>query len=86
MNKNSTWLYKVSKVILGPIFKWYYNPTIIGKENIPKDGSILIVGNNKHLYDQCLAIISTKRGIHYMAKKEYFDDKKVAWFFKGTCT
>ena len=84
MNKNSTWLYKVSKVILGPIFKWYYNPTIIGKENIPKDGSILIVGNHKHLYDQCLAIISTKRGIHYMAKKEYFDDKKVAWFFKGT--
>ena len=67
-----------------PIFKFYYNPTIIGKENIPKEGSIIISGNHKHLYDQCLAIISTRRGIHYMAKKEYFDSKKTAWFFKLT--
>lgn len=74
--------YKIFKIILGPIFKFYYKPKIIGKENIPKDGPILVVGNHKHLYDQCLAILATKRVIHYMAKKEYFDDKKVAWFFK----
>lgn len=77
-------LYKFGKLILGPIFKFYYHPRIIGKENIPKTGPILIVGNHKHLYDQCLTIVATKRGIHYMAKREYFDDKKVAWFFKGT--
>ncbi len=84
MNRKVPFLYKFGKLILGPIFKWYYHPTIIGKENIPQDGSILIVGNHKHLYDQCLTIIATKRGIHYMAKREYFDDKKVACFFKGT--
>lgn len=83
MNKEVSLLYKVGKFILGPIFKFYYNPKIIGKENIPTYGPILIVGNHKHLYDQCLSIIATKRGIHYMAKKEYFDNKKVAWFFKG---
>lgn len=77
-------LYKFGRFILGPIFKFYYNPKIIGKENIPTEGSVIIVGNHKHLYDQCLTIIATKRGIHYMAKKEYFDNKKVAWFFKGT--
>lgn len=84
MNRKVPWLYYFGRTILGPIFKLYYNPIIIGKENIKKDGPILIVGNHKHLYDQCLTIISTKRGIHYMAKKEYFDDKKVAWFFKST--
>ena len=73
--------FRFLRFILAPIFKLYYNPTIIGKENIPEDGSILIVGNHKHLMDQCLAIISTKRVIHYMAKKEYFDGK-FAWFFK----
>ncbi|MBQ8871938.1 MAG: 1-acyl-sn-glycerol-3-phosphate acyltransferase, partial [Bacilli bacterium] len=45
-------------------------------------GPILVVGNHKHIMDQCSIIISTKRVIHYMAKKEYFDNKKVAWFFK----
>lgn len=82
MNK-IPFLYRISKFILGPIFKFYYNPKVIGKENIKCDGPIIIAGNHKHLYDQCLTIISTKRGINYMAKKEYFDNKKVAWFFKG---
>ena len=82
MNKKLPLLYYLGKYLLGPIFKIYYNPKIIGKENIPKQGAIIIAGNHKHLYDQCMAIISTKRGIHYMAKKEYFDSKKTAWFFK----
>ena len=81
MKKDKMYMYRFLKPVLGLIFKLYYNPTIIGKENIPKDGSILIVGNHKHLFDQCLAIIATKRPIHYMAKKEYFDGK-FAWFFK----
>lgn len=84
MNSKAPLLYKISRVVLGPIFKWYYNPTIVNKEYIPKEGSIVIAGNHKHLFDQCLTIIATKRPIHYMAKKEYFDNKKVAWFFKGT--
>ena len=81
--KNKYFIYRLAKFILSPIFKLYYNPTIIGKENIPKEGSIIIAGNHKHLYDQCLAIISTKRIINYMVKKEYFENKKVAWFFKS---
>lgn len=82
MNKNP-FCYKMFKIILGPIFKFYYKPKFIGIENIPKDGSILVVGNHIHLMDQCLPILSTKRVINYMAKKEYFDNKKVAWFFKS---
>jgi len=82
MNKNP-FGYKLFKLILGPIFKLYYNPKVIGKENIPEDGSILVVGNHVHLMDQCVPILSTKRVINYMAKKEYFDNKKTAWFFKS---
>ena len=77
-------LYRVGRFLLGPIFKLYYHPKIIGSELIPKDGPIIIVGNHKHLYDQCSSIISTKRFITYMAKKEYFDSKKTKWFFKNT--
>lgn len=74
--------YKLIKTILGLLFKLYYNPKIVGKENIPKSGPILICGNHKHLYDQCGPILATKRVIRYMAKKEYFDGK-FAWFFKS---
>lgn len=73
--------YRLLTPLMRVLFRLYYNPTIINKEVIPKDGPILIVGNHKHIYDQCLTIMATKRTIHYMAKKEYFDSK-LAWFFK----
>ena len=73
--------YKIFKPILGLIYRFYYNPKIIGKENIPKEGPIIVAGNHKHVMDQCGPILATKRPIHYMAKKEYFDGK-TAWFFK----
>ena len=76
-------LYKVGKAILGPIFKRYYRPVILGAENIPKEGNAIIAGNHIHLYDQCHVIVSTERPIFYMVKKEYFDDKKTKWFFEG---
>lgn len=83
MNKNDGKIsYTILRMILGPIFKFYYHPKIIGRENIPKDGSVLIVGNHKHIMDQCLTIVATKRMIHWMAKREYFDNWKTRWFFK----
>ena len=75
--------YKFFRAILGPIFKFWYNPKILNKEYLNIEGPIVIAGNHKHVYDQCLTIIATKRCITYMAKKEYFDDKKLSWFFKA---
>ena len=74
--------YRIMRAILSPIYKFWYRPKIIGKENIPSDGAIVLAGNHIHIMDQCNVIISTKRKLHYMAKKEYFDDHKVAWFFR----
>ena len=80
--KDKMTTYRICRPILGFIYKLYYNPTIIGKENIPEDGSIVVVGNHVHIMDQCNIIIVTKRCLHYMAKKEYFDGP-FAWFFKA---
>ena len=77
----SEFAYKLLTPIMRLIFRIYYNPKIINKEVIPKKGPILIVCNHKHVFDQCFAIMATKRPIHYMAKKEYFDGK-LAWFFR----
>ncbi|MBE6150306.1 MAG: 1-acyl-sn-glycerol-3-phosphate acyltransferase [Firmicutes bacterium] len=83
MKKNdSKFGYRLLRGILLPVFKLYYNPKIYGAENIPSEGNILICGNHKHIMDQCMPIMGTKRTIHWMAKREYFDDWKVAWFFK----
>lgn len=73
--------YTFLRCILKYPFKLWYNPKIIGKENIPKKNATIICANHKHIMDQCPILISTKRMVHYLAKKEYFDGK-YAWFFK----
>ncbi|MBQ2872469.1 MAG: 1-acyl-sn-glycerol-3-phosphate acyltransferase [Bacilli bacterium] len=73
--------YTVLKTILKIPFKLWYNPKIIGANNIPQKGALIVCANHKHIMDQCPILISTKRMVHYMAKKEYFDGK-FAWFFK----
>ena len=74
--------YTFIKTILKLPFMLWYNPKIIGAENIPKEGALIICANHKHVMDQCPILISTKRMVHYLAKKEYFDGK-FAWFFKA---
>ena len=72
--------YKFLTPFMRVAFKFYYSPRIIGAEKIPKDSAIVIAGNHKHVYDQCLTIMATKRVIHYMAKKEYFEGKLAPLF------
>lgn len=76
-----TFGFRLTTPLLSPLFRFWYSPTIIGKKNIPRKGALVIAGNHKHVYDQCLTIISTRRAINYMAKKEYFEGK-LRWFFK----
>lgn len=72
--------YKFLTPFMRVAFKLYYSPRIIGAEKIPEDSAIVIAGNHKHVYDQCLTIMATKRVIHYMAKKEYFEGKLAPLF------
>ena len=79
---------EIAYIIFTPImrllFYIWYKPQIINKKLIKKEGPIIIASNHKHIYDQCFTIMATKRPIHYMAKKEYFDGH-LAWFFKMFC-
>ncbi len=83
MMSKKTFFYSFCSFLLSPIYKFYYNPKIIGKDNLKVSGAKVIVGNHIHLFDQCNIIISTKEFITFMAKKEYFDSPKTSWFFKS---
>ena len=54
---------------------------IIGSENIPMDGGVVLAGNHQSNFDCVLLISSTKRMIHFIAKKELVDGK-LGFFFK----
>ena len=73
MGKDNDRGFKVITAFIKPGFRLRFSPTIIGAENIPKDGAVVIAGNHKNISDQFLVFLATKRVVNYMAKREYFD-------------
>lgn len=69
------------KCIGYPIFKLLYRPKVIGKENIPNSGPVVLAGNHTNNFDCATLICSNKRIIHFLAKKELFNTRIGKWFF-----
>lgn len=65
-------IYKILRPFLVGYVKLVYNPQIIGKNNIPKSGGFLLVGNHKNNFDFISLGMTTKRPVHFMAKKSLF--------------
>lgn len=58
----------VCKIILTPIYRF----EVIGRENIPKDGGVLLCTNHIHAFDPPIVGINTPRPVLFMAKDELF--------------
>ncbi len=80
MKKN--YLYGFLRPFLSTLFKLWYHPTIIGKENIPKDGRLIIAGNHIHIFDPILVGSSMKRRMYSLTKKELFSSG-FGFFFRA---
>lgn len=80
MKRKDVFLYKLVRPIATVLFKLVYRPTIIGNNKIPKKGKIILAGNHTSILDCVLLMSSTKRNIHYLAKKELFCGFKKIFF------
>lgn len=72
--------YKIVRPIITFLFKVFYRPIIIGCDNIPKNGRIVLAGNHTNNLDCILLISSTKRCIHFLAKDELYKGFKKILF------
>lgn len=81
MKKEPT-VYRVLRPIIKGLFIFLYRPTVIGQENIPKNGRVVVCGNHTHNWDSAMLISSTNRTVHFLAKDELF--KGIGkYFFKA---
>lgn len=72
---NDKLFYKVVKPPIKLLVKLLYRPKIVGLENIPKEGRVILAGNHTKWLDPVCLVAMTKRPIHFLAKKELFDGK-----------
>lgn len=75
-------LYRFARSICRGIFRLVFNWKIIGRENVPSTGSVLLVSNHISNLDPPLVGSGIHRQVHFMAKEELFRVPVLAWLIR----
>lgn len=62
----------VVRVFVTPIAKVIWRPTIIGRENLPATGGIVVASNHLSFIDSIVISMLARRPVSFLAKEEYF--------------
>lgn len=66
-------LYPLGKALISALFYPFYRIKVIGKENFPKEGGVLLCTNHIDNLDPPVVGITCPRTVHFMAKEELFE-------------
>lgn len=72
--------YQIARTAVRIYYTIFFKVSIIGKENIPHTGGIVLCSNHTSNHDPAILGAYTPRILCYMAKKELFKIKVLAWF------
>lgn len=76
-------LYRVLKLILTPILRALYRVRAEGLESFPREGPVIVVSNHVSFLDSFWIPLMVPRQMVFLAKAEYFESWKTAWFFRA---
>jgi 1-acyl-sn-glycerol-3-phosphate acyltransferase len=75
--------YWVVKAILTPLLYGLFKVKPEGKQHVPARGACILASNHLSFSDSIFLPLILRRRITFVAKAEYFDDPKTAWFFRA---
>ena len=75
--------YWILKIVLTPILYVAYRIRVEGKEHLPREGAVILAANHRSFLDSIFIPLLVPRRVTFVAKAEYFDDPKTAWFFRA---
>jgi 1-acyl-sn-glycerol-3-phosphate acyltransferase len=76
-------VYRLAKAILRRPLHRLYDITVEGQDVLP-DGPLILAANHRSFMDSVFLALVVDRPVSFLAKAEYFDDGRVAWFFRST--
>jgi 1-acyl-sn-glycerol-3-phosphate acyltransferase len=75
--------YWVLKALLSPILFLFWRVDVQGRHNVPKSGPVILAPNHTSFCDSFFLPLVLMRRVTFVAKAEYFDSWKTAWFFRA---
>jgi 1-acyl-sn-glycerol-3-phosphate acyltransferase len=75
--------YWIFKVLLSPLFYLCWRVKVEGREHVPVHGPAVLAANHQSFCDSFFLPLVLRRRVTYVAKAEYFDNWRTAWFFRA---
>ena len=76
------WIMK--NLVAGPLLKTIFRPWVVGTENIPRTGPVILASNHLSFIDSIFLPLVIERRISFLAKSDYFHGRGIGgWFIKN---
>ena len=67
----------MKNLVAGPLLKTVFRPWIVGLDNIPKTGGVILASNHLSFIDSIFLPLLIDRRIYFLAKSDYFTGKGI---------
>jgi 1-acyl-sn-glycerol-3-phosphate acyltransferase len=75
--------YWILKAVLTPVLYGVFRVRVEGRANVPRTGPAIFAANHRSFIDSIFLPLVVRRRMTFVAKAEYFDDPRSAWFFRA---
>ena len=75
--------YWILKAVLTPVLRFFFRVRVEGLDQLPADGPAILASNHVSFCDSIFLPMVLRRRVTFVAKAEYFEDPKTAWFFRA---
>ncbi len=75
--------YWVLKTILTPVLRVICRVRCEGTSHVPRKGPVILASNHQSFIDSVFLPLVVRRRVTFVAKAEYFESRKTAWFFRA---
>ncbi len=73
--------YWIIKCLATPLLRFFFRIRVEGLDHVPRSGAAILAGNHLAVFDSIFVPLVLRRRITFVAKAEYFENPKTAWFF-----
>jgi 1-acyl-sn-glycerol-3-phosphate acyltransferase len=75
--------YWLVKVVLTPLLRLVWRIDVRGRDGVPAHGPVILASNHQSFIDSIFIPLTVSRRVTFLAKAEYFEAWRTAWFFRA---
>ncbi len=81
-------IFGIAHTVIPPVLRAVMRPEVIGLENVPKTGAVILASNHRSFADSVVIPVVVPRKVVFLAKQSYFTGTGVKgtltrWWFEG---